>query len=324
MGDVVLERVEARGDPEWESFLDGETDGTLFHRLSFLAYHPPGRFRAHALKARSGGRLIAVLPIADGEGDSLGGLSTPYGGSFGGFACVAGLGATEHLALLDALLDWARAGRYASLWVSSRPPPYRIQGDGAEFALGLRGGQVVRREVTHIADLRGEEEAVRARVRGTSRRGARKAERLGTVVRVGGTEDLSPFHGLLAADRARLGAVPTHSLADLRTLASARPGDFLLLVAENDGENVGGLLLFRATPRVALSFYTARSESPKAERCMNLLTERALSECRTRGYEWLDFGTSSIGGVLNPGLSEFKEGFGGLPFVRETWRLELA
>jgi hypothetical protein len=118
---ILLEEANPRGDREWEDFLDGDTDGTLFHRLSFLAYHPEGRFRAHPLKARLDGRLLAVIPLADGEGESDGDVASPYGGSFGGFACVAGLGAAEHTALLDAVLAWARERGYGSLWISAPP-----------------------------------------------------------------------------------------------------------------------------------------------------------------------------------------------------------
>lgn len=323
MPDLILERVTARRDAEWDAFLDGPTDGTLFHRLDFLEYHPADRFRTHLLKARLDGKLAAVLPAAAGDGDAEGGLGSPYGGSFGGFATAPGLGAAACDALVGALADYARAEGFASVWLSSRPAPYRIHGDGVEFALARRGATVVRREVTHIADLSGREEDVQARVRGTSRRGARKAERLGTTVREGTAEDLRAFHDLLAADRARLDAAPTHTLADLRFLFAARPGDLTLLLAENAAEPVGGILLFRATARIALSFYTARSDSPRAERCMNLLTEQALLRCRAAGCTGLDYGTSSIGGVLNEGLAGFKEGFGGVPHVRETWRLPL-
>lgn len=321
MGDTLLEEVAARQDDEWETFLDGDTDGTLFHRLSFLAYHGASRFRAHPLKARKAGRLIAVIPLADGDGESEGGVASPYGGSFGGFATISGLTDEDHVALLDALLQWARDRNYRSLWISSRPEPYRKHGDAAQRALAARGFEIVRREVTHTANLAGTADDVLARVRGTSRRGARKAERLGTTIRNGGAADWAAFHELLVADRARLGVVPTHTLDELRRIDAARPGDLSLLVAENDAAMVGGLLLFRAAPEIALSFYTARTDSPAAERCMNLLTERALLECHARGYRWLDFGTSSRDGVLNAGLAEFKEGFGGVAFARETWRL---
>ena len=129
--------------------------------------------------------------------------------------------------------------------------------------------------------------------------------------------------GFRAGDKRRITVehLLTHTAEELAELARRRPDDLHLVLAENAGELVGGSLLFRATPRVALGFYTARADVPAAERCMNLVTERCLVEAHARGYRWLDFGTSSVGGELNRGLAEFKEGFGGVPYVRETWRV---
>lgn len=323
LADLTLERIRGPVDADWESFLDGPTDGTLFHRLSFLAYHPRERFRTHFLVAKRKGRPIGVIPLAEGEGESTGGLGSPYGGTFGGWATLPAAGVVEHLEMLDALIGYARDGGFTSLWISSRPTPYRVHGDGAESALASRGAVVVRREITQIADLSGGEDDVWGRLASAARRGARKAEKLGTTVRLGETADLPAFHALLAEDRGRLDAVPTHTLAELQHLVAARPDDYRLLLADNDGRSVGGILLFRASRDVALSFYPARAETPASDRCMNLLTEFSIRESRRWGCRHLDYGTSSIGGELNRGLADFKERFGGRPYLRETWRLTL-
>ena len=167
---IRFQRVGADAVGEWDAFLDGPTDGTLFHRLSFLSYHPEGRFHVHWLEARRDGRLIAVLPAAAEEEPDGRALGSPYGGSFGGFA-AGSIGPVAHQELLTALVSHAREAGFRRLWLSSRPAPYRIHGEGAEFALAAAGGTITAREVTHVADLRGGEEAVRARIRGTSRRG---------------------------------------------------------------------------------------------------------------------------------------------------------
>ncbi len=323
MSKIQLERVPERADADWEAFLDGPTDGTLFHRLSFLRYHSEDRFRVHALRATRKDRTIAVIPLAEGTGPHEGRLVSPFGGSFGGFATAQDLGAETAGDLVDALLDYARANDFGGLLLSSRPAPYRIHGDGIEFALASRGARIVATEITQIASLAGSEDDVRARLRGTSRRGARKAERLGTTVRLGTSADAEAFHAMLTADRARLDAVPTHSREELDRLEELCPGAQRLLLAENEGELVGGVLLFRAMPQVDLSFYTCRTDSPRADRCMNLLLEAAMLDGHTRGALWLDYGTSSVGGELNAGLSEFKESHGGVPFTRDAWRLDL-
>ncbi|MCI0346917.1 MAG: GNAT family N-acetyltransferase, partial [Chloroflexi bacterium] len=150
------------------------------------------------------------------------------------------------------------------------------QGDLAELALIANGAVIVGEECTHVVDLRGSEEDLRARMAGASKRGARKAERLGTTVRAGGAEDFARFHPLVAESAARKGVPPTHTLEELRAIHDRFPGALALHLAENDGRLVGGVLVFRCNARAALSFYAVRAETPEASRAMDLLMERAI------------------------------------------------
>jgi len=303
--------------------VDASPDGLLFHRLSFLAYHPPDRFREHHLKALRDDRLVGIISLAEEDGEGGRELRSPYGGSFGGWVTAAGLDGDEHEALLEALVVHARELGCTALCLGSLPAPYRTDGEWADFALRRRGARVARQEITHVVPLDGSEEDVRGRLRPKARRSARKAERLGTAVRAGGADDLPAFHDLLVADRARLDATPTHTLAELQDLTRRRPGDLRLFLAENAGRLVGGVLTFCCSPRIGMDFYSVRADVPEAERCVHLLPEHCLVDARARGHAWFDLGTSSLGGEPIPGLCRFKESLGALPFVRATWRLEL-
>ncbi|HET9887913.1 MAG TPA: GNAT family N-acetyltransferase [bacterium] len=326
---MTFETWSARSDPEWEALVDRSPDALLFHRLSFLSYHPADRFREHRWKARQAGELVAAITLAEFPlPPSSGGqegmeLRSPYGGSFGGFVTAPGLTSADHELLVAGAKEMARDGGARLLHIAVPPSPYRSQGDHAEFALFAQGARVTAQEITHAVSLQGSEDEVWSRIHGAGRRGARKAERLGTTVRAGTAQDLPEFHRLTAANIAAKGRRPTHSLAELQDLFRRFPESMILHVAENDGRVVGGILVFRCNARVALSFYTARAEGADANRCMDLLSERTILDSMDRGFEWLDLGTTSIGGVMNPGLEVFKEGLGGIPFVRRTWSIHL-
>lgn len=326
---ITFEPLSARSDPEWESLVDRSPDALLFHRLSFLEYHPPDRFREHRWKARKNGELIAAISLAEfpagpsNDGSSGMELRSPYGGSFGGFASAADLTSAEHELLVAGAKELARDAGARALRITVPPSPYRSRGDHAEFALFAQGARVSAQEITHVVSLQGTEDEVWSRIHGAGRRGARKAERLGTTVRSGNVEDLDEFHRLVAENIVAKGKKPTHSLDELRELFRRFPESMILHVAENEGRLVGGILVFRCNARVALSFYTGRAEGADANRCMDLLSERAILDSMERGFEWLDLGTTSIGGVMNPGLEVFKEGLGGIPFVRRTWSIDL-
>lgn len=323
MSSLRLERLKARRDEGWELFLDRSPDGLLFHRLSFLSYHPPARFREHHLRVFRKNHLVGVVSFA--EIDESGGLelASPYGASFGGWVASPELDAEGNVELLRLLVDYARSAGARALRIGSRPAPYRSGGDLAEFALVTCGARITRQEITHIVPLEGSTDDVRGRLRPSSRRAVRKAEKTGTEVRRGGVADLERFYALLTEDLARKDARPTHTLPELEDLFQRLPDGFHLHLAECDGTLAGGNLLVRCSSRIWLSFYVARVEGAAADRCAHLLMERAVFAAHAHGCTWLDLGTTSIQGVLNPGLCQFKEGFGGIPFQRLTWRLEI-
>lgn len=321
---IEIERVESREDAEWDAFIVAAPDGTLFHSLSFLAYHPEGRFREHRWKAREKGTLVAVATFAETAAkEGAFALRSPYGGSFGGWIAAKDISSAAHLELIERSRDAARAAGASSLAITTMPAPLASAGERTEFALFTAGARLVGEELTHVVPLDGTEDDILARAAGASKRGARKAERLGTSARLGGAGDLPAFHSILAADVARKGATPTHTLAELQDLARRFPRSFTLHLAENGAPLVGGVLVVRCNERVALSFYTTRVDAPEANRCMDLLMERAILEAKRAGFAQLDLGTTSIGGALNPGLATFKEEWGGVPYVRRNWRLEV-
>ncbi len=316
-----------RFDPEWEALVDRAPDATIFHRLAFLAYHPADKFREHRWKARrggAGGAMVATIALAETTKEGRREWRSPYGGSFGGWATDPGVTAEEHIELVGGVMGKAREAGMSAVTIATLPAPYLSQGDLAELALIANGAVIVGEECTHVVDLRGSEEDLRARMAGASKRGARKAERLGTTVRAGGAEDFARFHPLVAESAARKGVPPTHTLEELRAIHDRFPGALALHLAENDGRLVGGVLVFRCNARAALSFYAVRAETPEASRAMDLLMERAIVEAQRAGHELLDLGTTTIGGRPNPGLATFKEEWGGRPYVRRQWRVNLS
>src|ERR1700740_2881334 len=62
----------------WKTFLGDSNNGTLFHDLDFLAYHPPGKYDFRHLIASRANGIEALIPGAvskDGVFVSLAGAS---------------------------------------------------------------------------------------------------------------------------------------------------------------------------------------------------------------------------------------------------------
>jgi lipid II:glycine glycyltransferase (peptidoglycan interpeptide bridge formation enzyme) len=96
-----------------------------------------------------------------------------------------------------------------------------------------------------------------------------------------------------------------------------------LFLARVKGDVVGGTLLFVCSRRVVLNFYLCRRRDRQELRTANMLAYQTLEWARREGFQYYDFGTSTIDMEPNWGLVRFKEGFGGIPYLRESWKLEL-
>ncbi len=316
----------------WDAFSADANNSTIFHSQNFLAYHgleKSARF-AHLLFLR-GDQLAAVLPL--GADSATGEAQSPWGASFGGPVLPRQGSYAEADETAEALVAYARAQGWKRLRVTPAPPVYHAAPDAyLEFALLKRGFRLAKRELCQgvalsplsalspsfpssmlppadVDPLAGYDYACRKAIR--------KAEREGVEARL--TDDIAGFHAILSESRARLGAVPTHTAAELGILRERIGKAFILFGAYRNGELLGGLLGFAANVRVFLNFYTCSRAEAREIRVDNLLNHAALGWARDNGFRHYDFGTSSLDMRENEGLIRFKAGFGGGSHFRDTY-----
>jgi hypothetical protein len=104
---------------DWNAFVNNSNNGTVFHRLDFLEYHPSGRFQFLNLMFYKGDELLAVLP---------GGLSgdmfkSPMGASFGGFVTTARLGLQDADAIVKTFIRYCATNHIKEVYLT---PPMQI------------------------------------------------------------------------------------------------------------------------------------------------------------------------------------------------------
>jgi lipid II:glycine glycyltransferase (peptidoglycan interpeptide bridge formation enzyme) len=156
------------------------------------------------------------------------------------------------------------------------------------------------------------------------RRYARYALRQGVVPEEAGPERLAEFYALLAANRARHHARPTHSLAELQALFAAVPERVKLFLFTLQHRPIAAALVFALNPRVAYAFYLCHDERFEQYRATSLAVAHVMEHYTARGFRYLDLGPSTFDDLtLNRGLAEFKEEFGATGFCRDTYRWEV-
>jgi hypothetical protein len=303
----------------WDEFVERSLNGTLFHTKRFLEYHPAERFAwDHASLPADTDPPLALWPAAATDGGAT--WHSGVGASYGGPVVAADATADSCREVVAEILEEARRRGYRRVKLTPPPPLYEKGAGGlVRAALVAAGFQCVASDVSQSVPL--SEKPPPDLLVPKARRGASKAEREGVQVKK--EEAYGAFHVLLTADRGEMGLTPTHSEAELTDLATRLGSNQTLLLARREGELVAGAWLLQLNGRVGLSFYVCQDRAHRRLRSTNLLMLRALEWAAERGLAELDLGTSSVGGKVNEGLSDFKAAHGARRFSRETFERAL-
>jgi CelD/BcsL family acetyltransferase involved in cellulose biosynthesis len=285
--------VTAADREAWNSVVDDHPSATVFHTRAWLrAVDSAFRYDPeHYLVYETGGDdPVGVVPGFSVSGPGGRTVVNPF--CEYGFPLLAG--GVDPVAVLRALAAdvgplGARVLKDAG-WTDNRA--YNAAGYGA-----VRTGEVIRLDTDREFD------EVRERsFTGEARRCLRLSTEAGVTVRPAGVDEYYPLY--LATMR-RLGS-PQFPEAFFRDLAAELADDFLVLVAESDGETVGGLVaLDHAGVRMVWSNASRRTAWDLHPN--HHLYAAAIEDACETGIDVVDFGRSRPG----TGVHDFKAGFGG-------------
>lgn len=322
---ITVSQYQPSQAAEWRAFLAASSNGTLFHDLDFLAYHPPERFNTHHLMFYQSGKLIALLPAAIvDEPDGSRFLKSPYGGSVGGFALPTGQHVVTTLGLVNSLKNYANTLKLAGIEMRIGPNVYdKCPNDKLSFALTASGFTLACRWLAHIMALPSDPGEVLNQLKSKRRRYVRSALIQGLQVTAVGAEYLPVFYRILEKNRAKYNARPTHSLPELERIFELTPCRIKLFLGKWQGEIIAGILVFEVNSNVAYCFYVCHDDQFERYRPAAVMTICVAQHYASRGFRCLDLGSTTFDDLsLNEGLAMFKEEMGGVGFCRDAWRWE--
>jgi hypothetical protein len=327
--DVVPYEPEHRNP--WRAFVAASDNGTLFHDLEFLAYHPAGRFEEHHLLFYYRRELVALLPAAIVTGaDGARRLASPYGASIGGFVLPEHQPAELTIALCRRLQQHSRDIGVVGIDLRIGPSYYnRGAGSNLEFALPAAGFALAQRWICPAVRLpEAPEEVIKVIPSSKRRSSVRTALAKGLCVSAAGTESLPEFYAMLEADRGRHQAQPTHTEQELRWLLERLPDRIILFICKLSDNIIGGTIMFDLNDRVSYWFYPCHDDRFGGYRPPTVVLYRMFEEYTRRRFLYVDLGpTGNVlagGGPchLNEGNLFFKQEMGGVVFCRDAWKWE--
>jgi hypothetical protein len=308
-------------EDEWARFLAASDNGTLFHDLGFLAYHPTGRFRFEHLMVRRRAAVVALVPGGLSGPDERPVFASPLGASVGGPVIATGLPAIDALDLVEALQHYARARGWAGIELTLAPPAYNRQpSDTLPFALFCRGFRLQNRWLCHLLPLAsGDIELYRSLFRATAANLVRAGRRKGITVVEGGDERLDAFLAVFGDTYARHRATATHSPEEIADLLRRLPQGVRIYLAMLGETPIAGILLLLQNDRVAYALYICMSTAHARDNGNVVAFAAVLDRLAERGYRWLDLGPSASDHHFNEGVAFFKEGLGAVGHCRDRW-----
>lgn len=303
---------------DWQDFLARSANGTLFHDLEFLGYHPAGRHHFHHLTVRKDGKLFALLPggLRSDQGQTL--FSSPLGASVGGFAVQPGLRAEAALELVEVVKTYARLQKWRGMEITLPPALYNAgAADLIGFALFCGGFRLQHRWLCHLLPLDADwSKQFSSRQAGY----VRAAQRAGATTIQGGIELLDTFAKPFADTFDRHGSSPTHSLDEIKDLMQRFPERIRIHLAMLKDEPLAGLLVFHVTTAIAYTMYIVRAGGNESIRGDSLVIADAMTRLTAGNYSHLDLGPSASDMNVNKGVAFFKEGLRASGSCRDRWQ----
>jgi hypothetical protein len=328
MKELSVRAFHASDASEWKSFLATSNNGTLFHDLDFLAYHPSGRFHEHHCLVREGNQLLAVMPAAvvtTPQGRRY--LSSPYGGSIGGPVVQPGLRLTAALALIRALQVYTRDLGLSGLELRLAPGMYdRQPSEVLPFSLMANGFYLHGRSLLFmVPTTRAGGEPLTDRLLSSSKRyDVRAGLKRGLQPREVDANRLGDFFPLFRDTYARLDATPTHQEVELEDIVRRVPGRARVFLCAYEGREIAGTFVFMLNDRIANTFYICERTEDQKLCGAAVLIAHLIERMADERIRYVDLGPSASESHVNEGVVFFKEGVGAQGFCRDTWRWDCA
>jgi hypothetical protein len=303
----------------WKAFLAGSNNGTLFHDLDFLDYHPPGKYDFRHLIALRENCIEALVPGAVSDN---GIFVSVAGASIGGPVVKKSVTAEACLRLVEALQIYAKSAGWRGIEITLPPPIYHDEPDQKiEFALYRSGFELAHRSMPLLIPLdhKGDDH-YRRLFRQSQRSYVRACRQKGVIVTEAGVEALGEFLELFAETYARLQALPAHTPQDIETLFYRLPTRLRIWSAKLEGKPIAGVLLFILNHNICTTFYICDCVSHREFHGSTVLLAELADVLARRGFRYIDLGPSASSTHFNHGVVNFKESLGARAFCRDRWR----
>lgn len=298
----------------WNDFLNSAKNGLFMFNRNYMEYHQD-RFEDHSLMFCQNGEVLALLPCCR-MGDVL---CSHAGLTFGGFVTNEKMRSSLMLECFDSLVNYMKLEKFQSLIYKAIPHIYHRQPAEEDlYALFRNSASIIKAEPSTTIYLQNPLKISRGRKPHIS-----QAKRCG--VQVTESTDFQNYIEIVnQVLDSRHHAKAVHTAEELARLQSLFPENIKLFTASCLGKMMAGTVVFVYPDLVHTQYLAANDEAREIGALDLVLYELIEKYKKTRKY--FDFGISTEDGgrVLNEGLIQQKETFGGRTIAHLTFELKIS
>jgi len=313
---------------EWNEFVETKArNSTFLHTRNFLQHNPKNQELDSSLIFIKNSHLICVVPAVLHKVGERSVFNSHAYSTYGGFVVSDKVGVEEAIEIVDLTIQFAKEKNADEIIIRN---PFRIFNqiptDETDYAMWLRGFQLLRRDVEIAIQLSGfNAQTIDSLYDGKTRNAVRKAKKENIEVKV--TKDFLGYWNILSENLSeKHEAKPTHTLEQFELLESLVGDEKIKLFGAYLADKlIAGIVLFVANKQAVHAQYIAGLREFQNLRPVNLLIHQISVWAIENGFQYFNLGMSTNldGSGINAGLSKFKESFGGRSVLRETMRLAL-
>ncbi len=323
MSKFAIQKINRRDEKDykkWVNFLEKVDGATIFHHPDFLSYHFD-RFDEYHLAIFKGEHIFAIIPLALVEVDGKKIAKSPYGASYGGFVFKKLLSYSESKEIAILFKEFLSNNNIETTYITPSLDFYhKVFSDTFNFAMLEQGFKIINSDITSVVPLKDvdlETEVFTSKLRNV----VRKAQKLD--INIVYDASIDDFWILMEKTFNKHGVSPTHTKEEIGYLNSKFPKDIYFNIAYLDNTPIAGMGVFKINSLVNMSFYLCSDSNYQQTQALSLLVYDTIKKSQENGFNYFDFGTSSVNMIGKDNIFRFKESFGSIGKFRNTYRLEL-
>lgn len=297
---------------DWDRLVQQSINGHFQHLRSYMEYHH--LFSDHSLMVEWEGTLVCAMPAHE-----IGNILYAHQGlTFGGFILYPKLSYSQVYSIVAAILEFAHSAGYDEVVVKTIPSIYTTSSQGIlEHAYFILEAELISREFISAISLPMDT----ATWEHGKRWGLHKAQKSGLKI-----EEHFCFKEfweqvLVPNLWANFSASPVHNVEKISALAKNNLGHIRQFNVYNESELLAGMTIFE-TEQVIRTQYISATPKGKSLHALDLMIYFLGTEIFPH-KKFIDIGTSheSQGRKLKHSLLKWKESYGALPYVQDTYKI---